>query len=166
VTPSNQAFVRRPAFYCSAVVVGVALVVGALVLVHHLNEPETLSEKLGALMLQTAHHSCLNGKASHERLTATERPDLYPDLLPRVRSAEIVACEYGGEVSIVLHFKDRRALRRALSRSRSAKTSGWCVVDASAFDGALFDRASSLRRYCARLHGTVRSGPYQLSQTG
>jgi hypothetical protein len=142
------------------------LVAGSIFLVHHLNEPQTLSEKLGALMLDEAHHSCLNGQASRERVSAAERPDLYPDLLPRARSAENVACEYGGEVSTLMHFQDRAALERAFRRSRSARASGWCLVGASAFDGAFLDHRSSLRRYCARLGGTVRAGPYVVSQTG
>ena len=158
--------VGRPAFYWSALLVGVALTVGAVLLVRHLNEPQTLSEKLGALMLAEAHHSCLNGQASRTAVSAAERPDLYPDLLPRARSAENVACDDGGEVSTVLHFEDRAALESAFRRSRSAQTSGWCVVGPSAFDGAFLDHRWSLRRYCARLRGTVRPGPYLVSQTG
>jgi hypothetical protein len=149
-----------------ALVAGALLVVGAVLLVHHLNEPRTLSEKLGALMLAEAHHSCLNGQASHKRVRAAERPDLYPDLLPRALSAEMVACDYGGEISTVLHFDDRAALGSAFRRSQSAKKSGWCVIGASAFDGAFLDHRWSLRRYCARLRGTVRPGPYLVSETG
>jgi hypothetical protein len=152
--------------YWGALVVGAVLVVGAILLVHHLNEPRTLSEKLGALMLDEAHHSCLNGQVSRTRVSAAERPDLYPDLLPRARSAENVACEYGGEVSTLVHFDDRAALESAFRRSRSARGSGWCVVGASAFDGAFLDHRWSLRSYCARLHGAVRPGPYVVSQTG
>jgi hypothetical protein len=150
----------------SAFVVAIALLVGAVSLARHLEAPETLSEKLGGLMLDEAHHSCLNGEASRTGVSAVERPDLYPDLLPRARSAENVACDYGGEVSTVLHFNDRAALDSAFRRSRSARTSGWCVVGSSAFDGAFLDHPWSLRRYCAQLRGTVRPGPYQLSQTG
>jgi hypothetical protein len=149
-----------------ALIVGVAGVVGAILLMRGLDTPQTLSEKLGDLMLVEGHHSCLNGQASRERFTAAERPDLYPDLLPRARSVENVSCEYGGEVSTMVHFENRHELQRAFRRSSSAKSSGWCVVDASAFDGAYLDHPWSLRYYCNRLHGTLRPGPYQVSQTG
>jgi hypothetical protein len=66
----------------------------------------------------------------------------------------------------IVHFEDRRALHSAFRRSSSAKASGWCVVDASAFDGASLDHPWSLRYYCNRLHGTVRPGPYIVSKTG
>jgi len=154
------------ASYWSAIVVAVALIFGAASLVRHLNEPKTLPGKLGALMLDEAHHSCLNGEVSRESVSSAERPDLYPDLLPRARSAENMACDDGGEVLTLLHFDDRAALENAFRRSRSANTSGWCVVGSSAFDGAFLDHRRSLRRYCAHVHGTVRPGPYQLSQTG
>jgi hypothetical protein len=150
----------------AALIVGVAGVVGAILVVRALDAPHTLSEKLGDLMLVEAHHSCLDGKPSFDRFTAKERPDLYPDLLPRARSVENVACDYGGEVSTIVHFGNRHALRRAFRRSSSAKSSGWCVVDATAFDGAYLDHPWSLRYYCKRLHGELRPGPYQLSQTG
>jgi len=165
-TTTRRRLRERAGFYWSALVVGAVLVAGSILLVHHLNEPGTLSEKLGGLMLDEAHHSCLNGQVSHERVSAAARPDLYPDLLPRARSAENVACEYGGEVSTLMHFQDRAALESAFRRSRSARTSGWCLVGASAFDGAFLDHRWSLRRYCARLGGTVRPGPYLVSQTG
>lgn len=151
---------QQPGFYWSALVAGAVLIAGAILLVHHLNEPHTLSEKLGALMLDEAHHSCLNGEVSRTRVSAAERPDLYPDLLPHARSAENLACDYGGEVSTLMRFDDRAALETAFRRSRSARTSGWCVVGSSAFDGAFLDHRWSLRRYCARLGGTVRPGPY------
>ena len=157
---------REHGFYWGALVAGAVLVAGAILLVHHLNEPRTLSEKLGALMFDEAGRSCLNGQVSRERVRAAERPDLYPDLLPRARSAENLACDHGGEVSTVMHFEDRTALERAFRGSRSARTSGWCVVGSSAFDGAFLDHRWSLRRYCARLGGTVRPGPYLVSQTG
>jgi hypothetical protein len=152
--------------YAGALIVGAAVIVGTILLVRGIAGPPTLAERLGQLMLVEGHHSCLNGQASRERLTAAERPDLYPDLLPRARSVENVSCDYGGEVSTMVHFEDRRALQRAFRRSSSAKASRWCVVDATAFDGAYLDHPWSLRYYCTRLHGTVRPGPYIVSKTG
>ena len=147
------------------VIAGV-LAVGAVVLVGELSGPDTVAEKLGGLMFDEGHRSCLNGHATIERFAAAERPDLYPDLLPRAKTVENVACDYGGEVSTLVHFKDRAALDAAFRRSKSARNSGWCVVGSSAFDGAYLDHPWSLRRYCMRLHGTVRPGPYLVSQTG
>jgi hypothetical protein len=149
-----------------ALVVGVAGVVGAILLVRALDAPQTLSEKLGDLMLVEAHHSCLDGKPSFDRFTAKERPDLYPDLLPRARSVDNVSCEDLGEVSTMVHFENRHVLQRAFRLSSSAKSSGWCVVDATAFDGAYLDHPWSLRYYCHRLHGELRPGPRQVSETG
>src|SRR4051812_22898270 len=152
--------------HAAGLIVGAAVIVGAILIVRAVTGPQTLAERLGELMLVESHHSCLNGQASRERFTAAERPDLYPDLLPRARSVEMVSCEYGGEVSTMVHFEDRRTLQRAFRRSSKAKSSGWCVLGASAFDGAYLDHPWSLRYYCNRLHGTVRPGPYLVSQTG
>lgn len=112
------------------------------------------------------NHSCLGGKASIKSVTAKQRRDVYPDLLSRARSAEIVACDYLGAASTVVHFTDRASLMRAFRGSKSAKDSGWCFVGSSAFDGAFLDHRSSLRRFCVRLHGELRPGPYQLSRVG
>jgi hypothetical protein len=147
-------------------IAGAVLVVGAILLVRGLSGPDTVAEKLGAMMFDEGRHSCLNGHATIERFTAAERPDVYPDLLPRAHSVEMVACEDIGEVSTLVHFRDRAALDLAFRRSKSAKDSGWCVVGSSAFDGGYLDHRWSLRRYCTRLHGTVRPGPYLVSKTG
>jgi hypothetical protein len=153
-----------PPVYWTALLVAAVIAVGAILIVRS-DGPQTLSEKLGDLIVgEAVNHSCIGHKASLQNVTATKRPDLYPDLLPRARSAELVACEDIGAVSVVLHFRDRVSLARAFRHSKSGKESGWCLVGSSAFDGALLDHRSSLRRYCARLHGTVRPGPYRLSQ--
>jgi hypothetical protein len=146
--------------------VTLVLVVGAILLVRALSGPDTVAEKLGALMFDEGHHSCLNGHATIKGFTAAQRPDLYPDLLPRAHSVQMVACDDGGEVSTLVHFEDRAALDVAYRRSKSARDSGWCVVGSSAFDGAYLDHPWSLRFYCRRLHGTVRPGPYVVSKTG
>jgi hypothetical protein len=152
--------------YTGALILAAAVIAGTIFLLRGITAPPTLAEHLGQLMLVEGHHSCLNGQASREHFTAAERPDLYPDLLPRARSVENVSCEYGGEISTMVHFNDRRALQRAFRRSNSAKTSGWCIVDTSAFNGGYLDHPWSLRYYCNRLHGTVRPGPYIVSKTG
>lgn len=155
---------RRRA-YGGLLLIAVVAAVTTILLVRS-DGPPTLAHQLGILIVNEANHSCIGGEASLQSVTAAERPDLYHDLLSRAQSAELVSCDDLGAVSIVLHFKSRARLVRAFQNSRSARTSGWCVVGSSAFNGALLDHRSSLRRYCARLHGTLRPGPYRLSQTG
>jgi hypothetical protein len=83
---TGQGDSHRPCSTGAALIVGAAVIVGAILLVRGATGPPTLAERLGQLMLEEGHHSCLNGQASRERFTAAERPDLYPDLLPRARS--------------------------------------------------------------------------------
>jgi hypothetical protein len=148
---------ENPRLYWALPVVAIALVAGAILLVRHLNEPDTLSEKVAGLILDaTPHKSCLGGAASRTTVRASERPDLFPDLIPAARSAQVVACEHLGAVSVVLEFGSRGELERAFARSSSARSSGWCVVGAGAFSGRFLDRPADLARFCRELHGTVR----------
>jgi hypothetical protein len=133
------------------------LVVGVIVLAVHLSGPHTLPEKLGDLIVHvTPNPHCLDGQASIETVRAADRPDLYPDLLPAARSAHMVACEHLGAVSLVVEFRSRAELERALGRSRSARRRAWCEVGAGAFDGKFLDRPTDLARFCRELHGTLR----------
>jgi hypothetical protein len=158
--------VRRRALYSVALLAAAATGVGTILVVHS-DRRQPLSEKLGALIVDEAvNHSCVGGRARIQRVTAEQASDLYHDLLPRARFAEIVACDDTGAVSIVVHFNDRASLVRAFRHSKNARDSGWCFVGSSAFDGGLLDHPSSLSRFCTRLHGKLRWGPYELSRTG
>ena len=140
--------------YWGLPVAAILVVAGVIALVRHLNEPTTLQERVAALV---GDPSCLGGGATRERVRAAERPDLYPDLLPQARSVVIVACDYGGPVSIVVEFHSAAALQRAFAHSRTARRSRWCVVGEGAFDGNTLDHRGDLARFCSRVHGTVRT---------
>lgn len=117
----------------------------------------TLAQRVGQMIVaSTPERSCIGGKASIRTLRASERPDLYPDLLPSTKSAQIVSCEDLGAVSVVVEFRSRVALKQAFARSRSARASSWCLVGTGAFDGPTLNHRTDLATYCRTLHGTVR----------
>jgi hypothetical protein len=118
----------------------VVLAATAVLVVREVDKTETLPEKLGGLIVNaTPGRSCIGREASLERVSASDRPDLYPDLLPYARSAEVVSCDDLGAVSVVVEFSSNTELQRALARSRSARDSAWCVVGAAAFSGRSLD---------------------------
>lgn len=130
-------------------------IAGVLLLVHLLTAPRTVTGKLVSWIGDAAQHTCLGGDPSHKRITAAERPDVYPDLLGRARSAEMISCDYLGESALVVYFSSPTAAKLAFAHSRSALTNRWCVVGSTAFNGDGLSRRH-FRRFCRKLGGTVR----------
>jgi hypothetical protein len=113
--------------------------------------------------MNEGHAGCLGGEATQTHIRASDRRDLYPDLLPRAGSITVVSCERAGPVSIVLEFGSRAALGRAFASSHTARRRAWCFTGAGAFDDpGAYDSPGigDIRRFCRRLHGRVQlAGP-------
>lgn len=131
----------------------IAIAVGTILYVS--SGPQALPDKLSDWIADD-EPSCLGGKPKVERLPPSERPDLFPDLLPHARTLAVVACEEGGPVTIVLSFGTRHAMNRAFAASKSARRDTWCLVGGQAFSGETLD-PGELADFCRRLHGTVRA---------
>src|SRR4051794_16922228 len=125
----------------------VALGTGAVL--YFSSRPQSLPAKL-ADWIAEREHTCLGGKPRIQRSLPSERPDLYPDLLPHAESLAVVACEEGGPVTIVLRFGSHAELARAFAGSTSARRSEWCFSGREAFDGSTLDRGQ-LPDFCRRL---------------
>ena len=137
------------------IAVVVVVVVAAVAVVHFASRSQDLPEKLSDL-IAARDPSCLGGKPAIDRSRPSARPDLYPDLRPYAESLAVVACDYGGPVTVVLGFTSRSRLERAFTTSRGAGRSGWCFIGRMAFDGATLD-AGQLPLFCKQLHGTLRA---------
>jgi hypothetical protein len=145
-----------------AVIGGALAVIGLLLLIHHLNQPHTLPEKVAALFDEAdPDANCLGGEPEQKRISASERPDLYPDLLAKAQSTTIVSCEFVGPVTIVVEFHSRGDLERAFAGSRSAGNRTWCITGAGAFDEVTVNH-EGIAWFCQRLHGSIRLGNVQL----
>jgi hypothetical protein len=147
VRPARRTLVLVGAYaLVSAIIAGVVLYLSS--------RQQSLPDKLSDWIAER-EPSCLGGKPHVERSRPSDRPDLFPDLLPHARSLAVVACDYGGPVTIVLGFASPRDMTRAFAGSTSARGDIWCLKGREAFSGKTLD-PGQLPDFCRRLHGAVR----------